>query len=318
MASARALPPQWNYFEPNNSGGEDCAELYAFTYAGVWNDVSCAALNMCACELLSSPRPSAAPSSSAPTRSPAPTAARFELQADLGAVTYAECDARCAGLGGQMPCVTRDTVNLELAELSDHAWIGFTDKGHEGRWTWEYGCESDFTNWLPGEPNDYGGDAAYGSGYGYGYYYDDDGDGEDCATLSGGDAQWNDLDCAASVECVCELLLTPRPSLAPTRTFGPTSERVDTGDVCVGNGASRTRVTIDGSLPTLVGDGNAGDWTAIHDADMVADATGVCNWDFMSVDEIASSMYGYAAATDGIFQSSNAYGNPSINGPSCL
>ena len=69
-----------------------------------------------------------------------------------------------------MPCVTRDTVNLELAELSDHAWIGFTDKGHEGRWTWEYGCESDFTNWLPGEPNDYGGDAAYGSGYGYGYY----------------------------------------------------------------------------------------------------------------------------------------------------
>ena len=58
--------------------------------------------------------------------------------------------------------------------------------------------------------------------------------------------------------------------------------------------------------------------SAEYDADMVADATGVCNWDFMSVDEIASSMYGYAAATDGIFQSSNAYGNPSINGPSCL
>ena len=33
-------------------------------------------------------------------------------------------------------------------------WIGATDQGHEGKWTWTNGVAVAKSHWYPGEPND--------------------------------------------------------------------------------------------------------------------------------------------------------------------
>jgi len=36
-------------------------------------------------------------------------------------------------------------------------WLGATDNGHEGIWTWNAtGDQMQYTNWSPAEPNDAG------------------------------------------------------------------------------------------------------------------------------------------------------------------
>ena len=77
---------------------------------------------------------------------PSPTVVRFELQTDLGAVNYAECDARCSDLGGQMPCVTRASVHAQLLDVAnvanENVWLGYNDQASEGAWEWEHGCNA--------------------------------------------------------------------------------------------------------------------------------------------------------------------------------
>jgi len=36
-------------------------------------------------------------------------------------------------------------------------WLGLTDQGHEGTFTWSSGSPSSYRNWSPGEPNNVGG-----------------------------------------------------------------------------------------------------------------------------------------------------------------
>ena len=95
---------------------------------------------------------------------------------------------------------------------------------------------------------------------------------------------------------------------APTKTTGlcepPTV--VGAGVVCLGNGASRAPIEIDGSLRTLEGDTDAeGGWLSACDEDVTY---GTCAWDFVSKVDIAAAT-GWPAETNGIYQSSNAWGN---------
>ena len=81
---------------------------------------------------------------------------------------------------------------------------------------------------------------------------------------------------------------------------------VGAGVVCLGNGASRTPIEIDGSLRTLEGDNDAeGGWLSACDE---AVTYGTCAWDFVSKVDIAAAT-GWPAETNGIYQSSNAWGN---------
>lgn len=110
----------------------------------------------------------------------------------------------CGPAGGALACVREEEARwlseqffdwtLEAGEDEDTsphdmfaAWIGFSDAGSEGSWTWMTGCGSKETNWLPGEPNNYCG-------------------GEDCAAMTRGG--WVDLSCRVSVPCLCEFPAT--------------------------------------------------------------------------------------------------------------
>jgi hypothetical protein len=70
-------------------------------------------------------------------------------------------------------------------------WIGYNDRSLEGQWSWTFST-STYTNWYPGEPNDFAGN-------------------EDCTTdryrTDSGNIvseQWNDDDCSKPYNFICE------------------------------------------------------------------------------------------------------------------
>jgi len=88
----------------------------------------------------------------------------------------------------------------EAARSMSNVWIGYNDQSSEGLWAWTNGSSS-YTNWYPGEPNNYDGV-------------------EDCAvdrffdpTQNISSEQWNDARCDLAFSFICE------------RQPGPTSNR---------------------------------------------------------------------------------------------
>ena len=64
-------------------------------------------------------------------------------------------------------------------------WIGYADDAVEGRWVWEDGSTSAYTNWEPGQPNN---------------FFD-----QDCAEIDPDDGRWNDEYCLFAFQpFVCE------------------------------------------------------------------------------------------------------------------
>jgi len=71
------------------------------------------------------------------------------------AKTWQEANNICKNSGGQLVEPDNEEVNRYLATLSaDNIWIGATDNGHEGRFTWvSSGKNVQMKKWHPGEPN---------------------------------------------------------------------------------------------------------------------------------------------------------------------
>ena len=104
------------------------------------------------------------------------------------------------GVPGYLATITsEDEHNFVLQRIDQSGWIGASDAGDEGNWTWRTGPETgmqfwsgngvtgsavddEFSNWSLNEPNDAGGN-------------------EDCAQIRFTESihgLWNDLDCAAA------------------------------------------------------------------------------------------------------------------------
>jgi hypothetical protein len=98
----------------------------------------------------------------------------------LGDFTHAQAEAGAAAAGGYLATITSAGENAVLAELMAASntggyggWLGGSDAGAEGTWTWTGGSEagttfwnglsdgsaavSAYTNWLPGQPDQYRG-----------------------------------------------------------------------------------------------------------------------------------------------------------------
>ncbi|QGG47119.1 lectin-like protein [Heliorestis convoluta] len=74
-----------------------------------------------------------------------------------------EAKAFAESLGGQLVTVTskqeQDQINYLLSfGKRDYYWIGASDELVEGQWRWVTGEPFVYTNWAPGEPNNYGGE----------------------------------------------------------------------------------------------------------------------------------------------------------------
>ena len=62
-------------------------------------------------------------------------------------------------------------------------------------WSWLETCSSNFTSWLPGEPNDCCDDGV------------EDG-GENCALIGyHGQTDWIDVGCGMTARCICQIIM---------------------------------------------------------------------------------------------------------------
>lgn len=83
-------------------------------------------------------------------------------------VTWSQAEARCKELGGRL--LTAESkeewdfilqIVLRPTPLQTFYWIGLTDTEKQGDWRWITGGKPAFIKWLPGEPNNFGGNEHY-------------------------------------------------------------------------------------------------------------------------------------------------------------
>ena len=71
---------------------------------------------------------------------------------------WPDAKAECEDRGGHLVTITSKGENDFIKNLagSNKVWIGLTDKANEGTWEWVIAEDVVYTNWYPGEPNNYG------------------------------------------------------------------------------------------------------------------------------------------------------------------
>ncbi|MBN1772018.1 MAG: DUF1566 domain-containing protein [Deltaproteobacteria bacterium] len=107
-------------------------------------------------------------------------------------LAWAAAQAYCAEHGTHLASLT-DAGEAAFAAglLARHAtatnsWVGASEPGAEGSWTWVSGEPWAYTRWNPGQPDDHLGN-------------------EDCLGVDRGSGNWNDFTCSNLVGFVCEL-----------------------------------------------------------------------------------------------------------------
>ncbi|NCR09221.1 MAG: hypothetical protein GPI95_13180 [Microcystis aeruginosa LG13-11] len=72
--------------------------------------------------------------------------------------TWTDAQAQAQAMGGNLVTINDAAENQFLVNAfggNESFWIGFTDAGQEGNWQWINGEPVIYTNWNPGEPNNY-------------------------------------------------------------------------------------------------------------------------------------------------------------------
>ncbi|XP_059210792.1 ladderlectin-like [Centropristis striata] len=107
-------------------------------------------------------------------------------------MTWAKAERNCQSMGGNLASVHDVQEYHGVQSLiktatyqSKEAWIGASDAQEEGVWLWTDGSRFSYTNWCPGEPNNWRGR-------------------QHCIQINfGADKCWDDVGCGASRPFVC-------------------------------------------------------------------------------------------------------------------
>jgi len=112
--------------------------------------------------------------------------------------TWTTASSICQANGGYLACIGSAEENAYLANILtlQSAYIGLNDANEEGNFTWSCGEPLGYTNWYPGQPNDYLEQQDY------------------VEMLNNG--QWNDQYASKKLEFILEL-----PCLTVTQISGP-------------------------------------------------------------------------------------------------
>ena len=94
------------------------------------------------------------------------------------AVTWTDAENEAVALGGHLATINDAPENAWVTSTfaGNYLWIGLNDAASEGDFVWPSGEPVTYTNWWPGEPNDYDGGEDYVHIYNF----------------PGGNYQWND------------------------------------------------------------------------------------------------------------------------------
>ncbi|MEM9089812.1 MAG: DUF4347 domain-containing protein, partial [Cyanobacteria bacterium P01_F01_bin.53] len=99
-----------------------------------------------------------------------PTYNGKNYQLTTGAKSWKEAQAEAISLGGSLVTINSAAEQQWLRDTfgnSERLWIGLTDKATEGQFQWANGEAVTYTNWAPGEPNDYKFGGAFPGGEDY-------------------------------------------------------------------------------------------------------------------------------------------------------
>lgn len=170
--------------EPNNQGGEDCAEW--LVQDGQWNDANCFQPRSFVCEAPAVPAGSRAKRLTCNGKRITVEKTDYCIEAPA---RWDVAQRTCVANGGELAMIDTDAENNALFQALrprmgvPDLWIGLSDEAIENNFRWISGEPLQTPIWHPGEPNDFGGV-------------------EDCVQWVLSDGRWNDLPCH-----------TPRPSL---------------------------------------------------------------------------------------------------------
>ena len=157
----------WYSGQPDDAGGnEDCME-FNYRSSGKWNDATCTIKLKYVCQFPTPPQPPPV----------------YTLM--HGALSWGNAYTTCVRAGLRLASVHSAAENalLVTAAAGNEVWIGGTDAASEGTWKWSpSGAPLSYTNWIGGEPNDWGG--------------------QDCLQVYSS-GKWDDYFCSAKKFHVC-------------------------------------------------------------------------------------------------------------------
>ncbi len=133
-----------------------------------------------------------------------------EYYCSTNTANWANANQICESNGGYLACIGSQEENAYLANILtlQSAWIGLQDGDNDGQFTWSCGDDLDYTNWYPGQPNNYNGN-------------------QECVEMLN-NGQWNDQYPYYMLEFIME-----KPCSFVNQVAGPTSGTYLTGGTYV-------------------------------------------------------------------------------------
>ncbi|XP_019626198.1 PREDICTED: uncharacterized protein LOC109471349 [Branchiostoma belcheri] len=171
--------------------------------------------------------------------------------------TYSEAKQTCAADRAVLAMPKDSATNSFLAGMGTAVrWIGISDAQMEGQWVFADGKNlqsADYSNWVPGQP-------------------DNDGSGEDCGAIRS-DGLWGDVPCQDSRPFLCQL--TPACRISDSyvnvrgtcyKYFAELKTYDEAQQTCAADGAVLAMPKDSATNSFLAGMGTAGRWIGIAEA----------------------------------------------------
>ncbi|CAJ1070748.1 macrophage mannose receptor 1 [Xyrichtys novacula] len=214
----------WDREQPDNGDGT-CVAMATGAVGGFWDDKQCSEKFSFICE---KPRPDITPPPKPPTPPPAEGCAAgwtakphfrycYRLFHEVSwsqKKSWGAANEDCVSRGGNLVSIHNQAEEefLALYSKGTSKWIGLKHNPIEGGYSWSDGTPLSHTNWGHGEPNNHDGR-------------------EECvemvSTTNGTYSWWNDLNCDAHQDWICEIAKGKTPILPPVPP--PTVPALDCG-----------------------------------------------------------------------------------------
>ncbi len=107
-------------------------------------------------------------------------------------VSWHEAKKNCEDMGGYLACIESAEEQAFIAKLANgrYLYLGGTDEQHEDTWVWSNSSKWDYTHWMEGQPNNYGGNEHYLATYDDGVWVDVAADGDGFWMPTGYICEW--------------------------------------------------------------------------------------------------------------------------------
>ncbi|XP_071940909.1 macrophage mannose receptor 1-like [Antedon mediterranea] len=159
----------WGDGEPNDSGSEECVEMFFDGQRG-WNDMDCSTVRNWICKIAKGVTPiTPSPDPDAPI--PCPSDSSWVYRSPYcyyvspaygtGRKGWQDAEDYCKSRGGHLASIhdvfEQNYVFRLVSKVIGSYWIGLREQAAGGDYKWSDGTSFDYINWAKNEPNDFNG-----------------------------------------------------------------------------------------------------------------------------------------------------------------